>query len=44
MAAAGGYLVRGIPDDAEVVVKGAQMLLSEEFRAQTRAGGLGDTD
>jgi hypothetical protein len=44
MAAAGGYLVRGIPDNAEVVVKGAQMLLSEEFRAQTRAGGLGDTD
>ncbi len=40
----GGYIVPGIPDHAEVVVAGAQMLLSEEFRAETSAGGLGDTD
>jgi hypothetical protein len=30
----GGYVVTGLPPDAEIVVRGAQMLLSEEFRAQ----------
>lgn len=30
----GGYFVKGIADDTEVVIHGAQMLLSEEFRAQ----------
>ena len=30
----GDYVVKGIPDNAEVVVQGAQTLLSEEFRAQ----------
>lgn len=29
-----GYIVTGLPPDAEVAVHGAQMLLSEEFRAQ----------
>lgn len=40
----GGYLAQGIPDNAEMVVEGAQMLLSEELREQTRAGGRGDED
>jgi hypothetical protein len=31
-----GYGVRDLPDDAEVVVQGAQMLLSEEHRAEAR--------
>jgi hypothetical protein len=30
----GGYIVAGLPPEAEIVVRGAQMLLSEEFRAQ----------
>ncbi len=30
----GGYIVTGLPQDAEIAVRGAQMLLSEEFRAQ----------
>jgi hypothetical protein len=30
----GGYVVTGLPPEAEIVVRGAQMLLSEEFRAQ----------
>jgi hypothetical protein len=30
----GGYIVTGLPEGAEIVVRGAQMLLSEEFRAQ----------
>jgi hypothetical protein len=30
----GGYVVTGLPSDAQIVVRGAQMLLSEEFRAQ----------
>jgi hypothetical protein len=29
-----GYVVPGLPPDAQIVVRGAQMLLSEEFRAQ----------
>ena len=27
-------MVPGLPPDAQIVVRGAQMLLSEEFRAQ----------
>ncbi|MBO0756545.1 MAG: hypothetical protein J2P54_11830 [Bradyrhizobiaceae bacterium] len=38
----GGYIVRGLPRDARIVVRGAQMLLSEEFRAQVTT--LGDQD
>ncbi|HEV2302441.1 MAG TPA: hypothetical protein VGR91_12810 [Stellaceae bacterium] len=30
----GGYIVAGLPPGAEIVVQGAQMLLSEEFRSQ----------
>lgn len=34
----GGYMARHLPDGAEVVTRGAQMLLSEEFRAQAQTG------
>jgi multidrug efflux pump subunit AcrA (membrane-fusion protein) len=37
----GGYVVTGLPGRANIVVVGAQMLLSEEFRAQT---AIGDQD
>jgi hypothetical protein len=30
----GSYIVKSIPPDAEIVISGAQLLLSEEFRAQ----------
>ena len=43
-AADGFYLMPGLPEGAEIVVGGAQILLSEEFRAQTGAGGQGDED
>jgi len=33
-ASDGGYVVAGLPPGAEVAVRGVQMLLSEEFRAQ----------
>jgi hypothetical protein len=33
-APGGGYLVIGLPADARIAVRGAQMLLSEEFRAE----------
>jgi hypothetical protein len=36
----GGYIVSGLAIDTQVAVRGAQMLLSEEFRAQVR----GDQD
>jgi hypothetical protein len=36
----GGYIVSGLAADGQVAVRGAQMLLSEEFRAQVR----GDQD
>jgi hypothetical protein len=32
----GGYVVRSLPGDAQIVVRGAQLLLSEEFRAQVQ--------
>ncbi len=37
-AADGGYFVKGLPNSAEVVVQGAQLLLSEEFRSQIQVG------
>ena len=33
-AAGGGYVVKDVPQDEEIVTRGAQVLLSEEFRAQ----------
>jgi hypothetical protein len=33
----GGYFVKDVPDGSKVVVRGAQMLLSEEFRAQIQS-------
>lgn len=33
-AEGGGYIVKDLPPDAEIVTSGAQLLLSEEFRAQ----------
>jgi hypothetical protein len=35
----GGYIDRHLGKEAEVVTRGAQLLLSEEFRAQIQAGG-----
>jgi hypothetical protein len=35
-APAGGYVMQGQTDNAEVVAQGAQMLFSEEFRAQAQ--------
>jgi hypothetical protein len=35
-APGGGYIVKDLPQDAEIVTRGAQLLLSEEFRAQIR--------
>lgn len=34
----GGYIVKNIPEGAEIVTRGAQSLLSEEFRAQIQVG------
>lgn len=34
----GGYIVKDFPNDAAVVTRGAQLLLSEEFRAQIQVG------
>jgi hypothetical protein len=38
-APGGGYIVRNLGKDAEIVTRGAQLLLSEEFRAQIQVGG-----
>ena len=38
----GGYIVPGLPEGARVVVQGAQMLLSEEYRAPVQAEGDDD--
>ena len=38
----GGYLVRTLTSGTDVVVQGAQMLLSEEFRAQVQVGEEGE--
>jgi hypothetical protein len=32
----GGYIVKDLPPDGQIVTRGAQLLLSEEFRAQIR--------
>ena len=37
-ALAGGFAATGLPDGALIVVRGAQVLLSEEFRTQAPAG------
>jgi hypothetical protein len=34
----GGYVAAGLPSDVEIVTRGAQLLLSEEFRAQIQVG------
>ena len=34
----GGFIVKDLPGDAEIVTHGAQLLLSEEFRAQIQVG------
>ncbi len=39
LAVSGGYVVSDLPDAAEIVTNGAQLLLSEEFRAQIQVGG-----
>jgi hypothetical protein len=38
-APGGGYVVKVLPKNAELVTKGAQLLLSEELRAQLQVGG-----
>ncbi len=38
LAPGGGYVVSDLPKDAEIVTRGAQLLLSEEFRAQIQVG------
>jgi len=38
LADGGGYLVAGLPEDGEIVVRGAALLLSEELKAQTQNG------
>jgi hypothetical protein len=37
----GGYIDRNLGKEAEIVTRGAQLLLSEEFRAQIQVGGDG---
>jgi hypothetical protein len=37
-APGGGYIEKDVPKDAEIVTRGAQLLLSEEFRAQIQVG------
>lgn len=37
-APGGGYVVKDLPKSAEIVTQGAQLLLSEEFRAQIQVG------
>jgi hypothetical protein len=34
----GGYIAAGLPKEVEIVTRGAQLLLSEEFRAQIQVG------
>jgi hypothetical protein len=34
----GGYIASGLPNEVEIVTRGAQLLLSEEFRAQIQVG------
>ncbi len=37
-APGGGYIVKTLPKDMQIVTRGAQLLLSEEFRAQIQVG------
>jgi hypothetical protein len=37
-APGGSYIVAGLPGGVEIVTRGAQLLLSEEFRAQIQVG------
>ena len=37
-APGGGYFTNDVAEDAEIVMHGAQLLLSEEFRAQIQVG------
>jgi hypothetical protein len=37
-APGGGYIANDVAKDAEIVTRGAQLLLSEEFRAQIQVG------
>lgn len=37
----GSYIVDGLPDEAELVIQGAQLLLSEELRTQVQVGEEG---
>jgi hypothetical protein len=37
-APAGGFVIKDLPGGAEIVTRGAQFLLSEEFRAQIQVG------
>lgn len=37
-APGGGYIVENLPRNADIVTQGAQLLLSEEFRAQIQVG------
>jgi len=37
-APGGGYIAKDLPKDTEIVTRGAQLLLSEEFRAQIQVG------
>jgi hypothetical protein len=40
----GDYLDTKLKGDTEIVVQGAQILLSEEFRARVQVGDQGDGD
>ncbi|MDE2070526.1 MAG: multidrug transporter [Gammaproteobacteria bacterium] len=41
-ALGGGFVVTTLPNGAQIVTRGAQLLLSEEFRAQIQGGGGSD--
>lgn len=41
-APGGGFVVTTLPNGAQIVTRGAQLLLSEEFRAQIQGGGDSD--
>ncbi|MBU6478296.1 MAG: multidrug transporter, partial [Xanthomonadaceae bacterium] len=41
-APGGGFVVTALPNGAQIVTRGAQLLLSEEFRAQIQGGGDSD--
>jgi hypothetical protein len=37
-APSGGFVINDLPKNAKIVTRGAQLLLSEEFRAQIEVG------